>query len=139
MNRTFILSFSVASHISFTLYILVKWCLDNSISSHLSKPVLLQDLASALASALESSTISPAVTKGDTTFDILLAEDNEVNQRLATQILQKYGHTVEIAENGSVAVDKFKARSQKCKPFDIVLVRLRLRSNSTALPPLMII
>lgn len=101
----------------------MKWCLDNSISSQVSTPVSLQDLASALASALESSTISPAATKGDTTFDILLAEDNEVNQRLATQILQKYGHSVEIAENGSVAVDKFKTRTQRCQPFDIILVR----------------
>ncbi|EIM84699.1 uncharacterized protein STEHIDRAFT_81369 [Stereum hirsutum FP-91666 SS1] len=100
----------------------LKWCLDNSISSQVSTPVSQQDLASALASALESSTISPAATKGDTTFDILLAEDNEVNQRLATQILQKYGHSVEIAENGSVAVDKFKTRTQRCQPFDIILM-----------------
>lgn len=107
----------------------MKWCLDNSISSQVSTPVSQQDLASALASALESSTISPAATKGDTTFDILLAEDNEVNQRLATQILQKYGHSVEIAENGSVAVDKFKTRTQRCQPFDIILVRSFLRSR----------
>jgi osomolarity two-component system sensor histidine kinase NIK1 len=56
------------------------------------------------------------------TFDILLAEDNLVNQKLAVKILEKYGHAVEIAENGSLAVDAFKARVAQGKPFDIILV-----------------
>jgi osomolarity two-component system sensor histidine kinase NIK1 len=42
-------------------------------------------------------------------FDILLAEDNLVNQKLAVKILEKCGHSIEIAENGSLAVDVFKA------------------------------
>lgn len=82
-----------------------------------------QDLASALISALESSTVSPAAATNDVIFDILLAEDNLVNQKLAVKILEKYGHTVEIAENGSLAVDAFKARVQRNRPFDIILVR----------------
>jgi osomolarity two-component system sensor histidine kinase NIK1 len=56
------------------------------------------------------------------TFDILLAEDNLVNQKLAVKILEKYGHTVKIAENGSLAVDAFKAKVAQGKPFDIILV-----------------
>jgi osomolarity two-component system sensor histidine kinase NIK1 len=79
--------------------------LDNSISSEVTTPVRIQDLASALISALESSTVSPAAATNDVVFDILLAEDNLVNQKLAVKILEKYGHTVEIAENGSLAVD----------------------------------
>ena len=82
----------------------------------------VQDLASALISALESSTVSPAAATNDVVFDILLAEDNLVNQKLAVKILEKYGHTVEIAENGSLAVDAFKARVQRNRPFDIILV-----------------
>jgi hypothetical protein len=104
--------------------ILVKWCLDNSISSEVTTPVSAQDLASALISALESSTVSPAAATNDVIFDILLAEDNLVNQKLAVKILEKYGHTVEIAENGSLAVDAFKARVQRNRPFDIILVRV---------------
>ena len=46
-----------------------------------------------------------------------------MNQKLAVKILEKYGHTVEIAENGSLAVDAFKARVQRNRPFDIILVR----------------
>jgi osomolarity two-component system sensor histidine kinase NIK1 len=83
--------------------------------------VSAQDLASALISALE---LSPAAATNGVIFDILLAEDNLVNQKLAVKILEKYGHTVEIAENGSLAVDAFKARVQQNRPFDIILVRV---------------
>ena len=55
-------------------------------------------------------------------YDILIAEDNLVNQKLAVKILEKYGHQVEIAENGQLAVDAFKARVQRNRPFDVILV-----------------
>ncbi|KAF9481492.1 histidine kinase [Pholiota conissans] len=100
----------------------VKWCLDKSISSQVTTPVTAQDLSAALISALESNTVSPVSAPNDVTFDILLAEDNLVNQKLAVKILEKYGHTVEIAENGSLAVDAFKARVSQGKPFDIILM-----------------
>lgn len=53
-----------------------------------------------------------------------------VNQKLAVKILEKYGHSVEIAENGSLAVDAFKTRVQQAKPFDIILVSLVLVVNN---------
>ena len=59
-------------------------------------------------------------------FNILLAEDNLVNQKLAVKILEKYGHSVEIAENGSLAVDAFKTRVQRNQPFNIILVGISL-------------
>ena len=86
-------------------------------------PATAQDLSAALISALESNTVSPVAAPNDVTFDILLAEDNLVNQKLAVKILEKYGHAVEIAENGSLAVDSFKLRVAQGRPFDIVLVR----------------
>ena len=46
-----------------------------------------------------------------------------MNQKLAVQILNKYGHQVEIAENGALAVDAFKQRIAEGHPFDIILVR----------------
>lgn len=85
-------------------------------------PGTAQDLAAALISALELNTVSPVSAPNDVTFDILLAEDNLVNQNLAVKILAKYRHTVEIAENGSLAVDAFRARVAQGKPFDIILV-----------------
>lgn len=108
----------------------VKWCLDNSINAHALTPISSQDLAAALISALESSMVSPVSAPNDVVFDILLAEDNMVNQKLAVKILEKYGHSVEIAENGSLAVDSFKARVGENRPFDVILV-----SSSHCLQP----
>jgi len=60
----------------------------------------------------------------DVTFDILFAEDNLVTQKVVVKILQKHGHTVEIVENGSLAVDAFKACAGQNRPFDIILVSM---------------
>ena len=65
--------------------------MDKSISSQVTTPVTAQDLSAALISALESNTVSPVSAPNDVTFDILLAEDNLVNQKLAVKILEKYG------------------------------------------------
>ena len=40
---------------------------------------------------------------------ILLVEDNELNQEIAKTLLEEAGFSVEIAENGQVAVDRLKA------------------------------
>ena len=96
--------------------------MDNGISSQITTPVSEQDLASALISALESNTVTPVVAENDVPYDILIAEDNLVNQKLAVKILEKYGHQVEIAENGQLAVDAFKTRVQRNRPFDVILV-----------------
>ncbi|KAG2144400.1 response regulator receiver protein [Suillus bovinus] len=79
-------------------------------------------LASALFSDLEPNAVSPISAPHNVVYDILLAEDNLINQKLAAKILEKYGHTVVIAENGSLAVEAFKARVQVNKPFDIILM-----------------
>ncbi|TCD64379.1 hypothetical protein EIP91_004210 [Steccherinum ochraceum] len=100
----------------------LKWCLDNSISAQLTTPATAPDLASALISALESNTVTPVVTENNVRYDILIAEDNLVNQKLAVKILEKYGHHVEIAENGVQAVDSFRNRCHSNRPFDIILM-----------------
>ncbi|EPS94054.1 hypothetical protein FOMPIDRAFT_50286 [Fomitopsis schrenkii] len=92
------------------------------ISSQITTPVTTQDLASALIAALESNTVTPVVAAQDVPYDILIAEDNLVNQKLAVKILEKYGHRVEIAENGQLAVDAFRTRVQRNQPFDIILM-----------------
>jgi len=100
----------------------LKWCLDNSIHSHVTTPTGPQDLSSALISALECSTVGGFVAPNDVVYDILLAEDNEINQNVAVKILEKYGHMVEIAENGVLALDAFKERRAKNRPFDAILM-----------------
>ena len=45
-----------------------------------------------------------------------------MNQKLAMKVLERHGDAVEIAENGSLAVDVFKAGIARGRPFDIILV-----------------
>ncbi len=49
--------------------------------------------------------------------NVLVVEDNSANQHLMRAILTKAGHSVEIAENGKIAVDRVRNGS-----FDIVLM-----------------
>jgi two-component system, sensor histidine kinase and response regulator len=52
---------------------------------------------------------------------ILLVEDNPVNQRLALRLLEKRGHTVMIANDGSEALACFRR-----EPFDVILMDVQL-------------
>jgi signal transduction histidine kinase/DNA-binding response OmpR family regulator len=52
---------------------------------------------------------------------VLLVEDNELNQEVATVLLTDAGLVVELAENGQIAVDMVRA-----KPFDIVLMDMQM-------------
>ena len=48
---------------------------------------------------------------------VLLAEDNPINQKVATKVLEKYDFIVSIADNGQEAVDMFYQQD-----FDIILM-----------------
>jgi CheY-like chemotaxis protein len=50
-------------------------------------------------------------------LNILLVEDNALNQRLASVILTKRGHRIEIAENGQQALEFLRD-----KDYDLVLM-----------------
>lgn len=52
---------------------------------------------------------------------ILLAEDNHVNAKVATKILSRAGHQVEVAENGADAVEAVCNRS-----YDLVLMDIQM-------------
>lgn len=54
-------------------------------------------------------------------LDILLAEDNFVNQRLACAMLERAGHRVVVAHDGDQAVEAVRVRS-----FDLVLMDLHM-------------
>ncbi len=56
---------------------------------------------------------------------ILLAEDNEINQQVATELLEQAGFVVEIANNGKEAVEKVLASGVPSK-YDIVLMDLQM-------------
>jgi signal transduction histidine kinase/CheY-like chemotaxis protein len=52
---------------------------------------------------------------------VLLAEDNEINQLVATELLKDAGLVVEVADNGRIAVDMALAG-----PYDIVLMDMQM-------------
>jgi CheY-like chemotaxis protein len=53
---------------------------------------------------------------------VLLAEDHEVNQRVASILLRKAGHYVRVAQNGKEAIDVLSAGER----FDLVLMDMHM-------------
>ena len=97
-------------------------------------PITSSNLKIALLNALEiadyQTTAAPAhsVDTGSGVhlaqtkhLQILLAEDNLINQKLAIALLEKEGHEVTVASDGQQAVDLFLAN-----PFDIVLMDVQM-------------
>ncbi len=56
-----------------------------------------------------------------TPFNILLAEDNKMNQKVVINMLEKLGHTVTVADNGKEAVTAFQK-----KKFDLILMDIQM-------------
>jgi len=56
-----------------------------------------------------------------TQLRVLVAEDNAVNQALARRLLEKRGHTVVIAENGSMALEALEREA-----FDLILMDVQM-------------
>ncbi|CAH1761168.1 15537_t:CDS:2 [Entrophospora sp. SA101] len=99
----------------------MKSCIDLGITSYSSTPSTLPDLMNALLPALESNSSIPSDCTRQQPLDILMAEDNVVNQKLAVKILEKFGHKVEIVANGQLAVEAFKY-----KRYDLILMDVQM-------------
>ena len=54
---------------------------------------------------------------------VLLVEDIEINQLIASEILESFGVSVETANNGRIALEKLAAAGQ---PFDLVLMDVQM-------------
>ena len=57
---------------------------------------------------------------------LLLAEDGPDNQRLIGLILRKAGADVEIAENGSIALERALKAVEDGQPFDVILMDMQM-------------
>ena len=67
------------------------------------------------------SPASPGTGAPGRVLQILLAEDNEVNQKVGILLLGKLGHRVDIADNGGLAVDAMHR-----VPYDVVLMDVHM-------------
>jgi osomolarity two-component system, sensor histidine kinase NIK1 len=98
----------------------LKSALDLGITSYMTTPCQTIDLGNGMIPALEGRS-APTVKDTSRSFEILLAEDNEVNQKVAIKILQKYNHLVEVVPNGLEALNRIKE-----KRFDVVLMDVQM-------------
>ncbi|CRK46055.1 hypothetical protein BN1723_019891, partial [Verticillium longisporum] len=83
-------------------------------------PCKAVDLGNGMIPALENRA-TPSLADNTKSFEILLAEDNRVNQRLAVKILEKYHHVVTVVGNGHEAVEAIKR-----KRFDVILMDVQM-------------
>jgi PAS domain S-box-containing protein len=103
------------------------------ISARLTKPVKSSQLYDALIgifaaeprpAAEATSEPTPAVDQGMGArhpLRILLAEDNEVNQKVALRILERLGYRARVAANGKVAIEALERDG-----FDVVLMDVHM-------------
>jgi PAS domain S-box-containing protein len=107
-------------------------CEELGIAAYLNKPVRQAELREAVIRVLHAKQEGlpvPLITryslrdKGDLlrSLHILLAEDNRINQKIATRLLEKRGHHVAHAGNGEEALAALAQRS-----FDLVLMDVHM-------------
>ncbi|MCM1135799.1 MAG: response regulator [Clostridium sp.] len=93
-----------------------------------SKPMFMSELRNCLYSIINGEKESEKVATDETIKKhkgrILLAEDNELNQEIAVEILQEAGFTTEVASNGQIAVDMLT----KSKPgyYQLILMDVQM-------------
>lgn len=104
-------------------------CKPLGIATYLLKPVSPAELFDALVATVSSVPVAlfdasmpavavPEISEG---WQILLAEDNIVNQRVAVGVLEKHGHVVVVANNGKEALEALA-----CQRFDLVLMDVQM-------------
>ncbi|CEG78979.1 Putative Podospora anserina S mat genomic DNA chromosome 1, supercontig 1 [Rhizopus microsporus] len=70
---------------------------------------------------LESHVALPSDASKTVPLEVLLAEDNDVNQKLAVRILEKFGHHVTVVANGKLAVEAYENQY-----FDLILMDVQM-------------
>jgi signal transduction histidine kinase/CheY-like chemotaxis protein len=104
-------------------------CRQLGFAGYLTKPISQSDLLDVIAifASRSACRLNEAGFTDDVTPDpsrqlqILLAEDNEVNQMLAVQMLSKRGHTVIVAGNGLQALAAYRQER-----FDLILMDVQM-------------
>jgi PAS domain S-box-containing protein len=87
-------------------------CRELGLASYLTKPIKPSELLQVICAILHPvpgaepapALVQPAPMRGQRTLHILLVEDNPINQRLTVWMLEKWGHTVVVVDNGKAAL-----------------------------------
>jgi signal transduction histidine kinase/CheY-like chemotaxis protein len=105
-------------------------CLKLKIAAYLSKPVKNSDLfkmirkltaVPAREAAAKAATEKDHSKAAGPSLHVLLAEDNLVNQKVASRMLERLGHTVALTSNGREALEAVQAHG-----FDLVLMDVQM-------------
>jgi two-component system sensor histidine kinase/response regulator len=107
-------------------------CVELGIAAYLLKPIRQAELREAIIRVLQAkqdpvpvpmNTGHASLHQGDgrETLDILVVDDNRVNQKVATRLLEKRGHHVVLAGNGNQALTALAQH-----PFDLVLMDVHM-------------
>ncbi|HTS27753.1 MAG TPA: response regulator [Bryobacteraceae bacterium] len=102
-------------------------CQQPGLRHHLLKPVGENDLIAVLARALGRTSAGETAGKSEHSSSciahmrILVAEDNPVNQKVATRLLEKTGHHVVVVSDGAAAV-----REAQSGAFDVILMDIQM-------------
>jgi len=103
-------------------------CRELGVSVYLTKPIQATELLAAIGRALNCPSPrsvdrvpGPPTLHAVRALNVLLAEDNAVNQRVAVGLLSKRGHTVTVANNGLEALAAFERGH-----FDAVLMDVQM-------------
>lgn len=104
-------------------------CKKIGVEGYLSKPVKHSDLLDALVTAFGVSARRPvssprAARARVRPLRILVAEDNPVNRKLVTRLLQKRGHRIAAVDNGRAAMEAATATTGRT--FDVVLMDVQM-------------
>ena len=97
--------------------------------SHFPKPTTTADLSKSLFTVLSSQQDIQTLASNDeastqsenSDFRILLVDDNEINQQVASGVLEILGHEADLADHGLHAIELLKAAPEDT-PYSIILM-----------------
>jgi signal transduction histidine kinase/CheY-like chemotaxis protein/HPt (histidine-containing phosphotransfer) domain-containing protein len=103
-------------------------CIDLGVGTCLAKPIKASELLRSMRKALGKAEVPVAATGAaslrpltGSPLHILVAEDNAINQRLVTALLEKAGHRVTLASNGNEALSRWRESD-----FDLILMDVQM-------------